>query len=156
MGLPSVQSESTVAAKKYLLAAAALTSAPHTAVLDALMATEALETCSLSILDSPSTWMLRARSCRGSGRRRVARRRHKARVEELEYYQAISSRTILITIRPERVGRAQEFTQLAKPKSQNGGSQGVTHGCVRQRRRIVLHDPRHRVSMHRALHSRHG
>jgi hypothetical protein len=39
-------------------------------------------------------------------------------VEELEYYQTISSRTILITMRTERVGRAQEFTQLAKPESQ--------------------------------------
>src|SRR5262245_38495995 len=58
------------------------------------------------------------RSCRGSGRRRVTRRKHKARVEELEYYQTISSRTILITMRTERVGRAQELTQLAKPESQ--------------------------------------
>src|SRR6266496_3925901 len=50
MGLPSFQSVSTFAPKKYCLAVAGFTRASHTSELDALMTTEALETCSRSIL----------------------------------------------------------------------------------------------------------
>src|SRR5439155_9940032 len=49
---------------------------------------------------------IRAPECRAKDRR--------SRVEEFKYYQTISSRTIVITIRTERVGHAQELTQVAK------------------------------------------
>ena len=50
MGLPSFQSVSTLAPKKYCLAVAGFTRASHTSELDPLMTTEALDTCSRCIL----------------------------------------------------------------------------------------------------------
>ena len=50
MGLPSFQSECTLAPKKYSLAVAGFTRASHTSALDASIAMDALDTCFLSIL----------------------------------------------------------------------------------------------------------
>ena len=73
MGLPSFQSVSTFAPKKYCLAVAGFTRASHTSELDALMTTEALETRSRSILGFAPSLTHNFIWVEGANRRSVAR-----------------------------------------------------------------------------------